>query len=116
MQPLPADLSLFVAAIAAGSSAWLRTDGLTARTNALIAAGVFIVLVLLAIFMTTGFSSDLRTDLHIIVDGMLVVAGAVNEGSDLLGYLKTAQSPLAPKTPPAPMAVKAAVKDLTARG
>lgn len=104
--PLPADLTIIVAGLASIISAWLRDDGLSNRANGIIALLALVVTAGACIFLTTGFSGDLKSDVLLLIAVSFLLAG--KEFLALASYFQNATSPMVSK--PAELAVKPTVK------
>jgi hypothetical protein len=101
---LPADLAVVIAGLAAIVSHWLQDDGLSARVNGLIALASLIVSAVATVFLTSGFSGNLKDDTLLLI--ATAFALAVKESFALLGYIRDAASPLAPAQVPARSSVR----------
>lgn len=100
--PLPADLTIIVAGLASIISAWLRDDGLSARVNGVIALVALVVTAGACVFLTTGFSGDLKSDALLLIAVSFLLAG--KEFLALASYFQNATSPMASK--PAELSVR----------
>jgi hypothetical protein len=111
---LPADLAIVIAGLAAIVSHWLQDDGLSARINGLIALASRIVSAVATVFLTSGFSGNLKDDTLLLI--ATAFALAVKESFALLGYIRDAASPLAPAQVSARASVKPTVKSWPSDG
>jgi ABC-type transport system involved in multi-copper enzyme maturation permease subunit len=102
--PLPADLAIIVAGLASIISSWLRDDGLSARLNGLIAVLALVVAAAACIFLTVGFSGNLKDDTTLLIAVAFTLAG--KEFFVLMSYLQAATSPLAPEPVPTRSSVR----------
>jgi len=110
---LPADLAVVIAGLAAIVSHWLQDDGLSARVNGLIALASLIVSAVATVFLTSGFSGNLKDDTLLLI--AVAFSLAVKESVALLGYIRDAASPLAP-APASTSSVKPTVKSWPSDG
>ena len=94
LPPLSADLSIVVAGLAAIISAWLRDDGLSIRVNGIIAIVALVIAAGACIFLTSGFSGNLKDDTLLLL--AMAVTLATREFFVLLSYIQAAGSPIAP--------------------
>jgi hypothetical protein len=114
MPPLPTDIAIVVAGLASVLSSWLKGDGLSDRANGLIALVALVIAAGASIFLTTGFSSNLKDDLLLLIAMCFTLFNTFVEYRDLLSYLKNSPSALAPN--PAELAVKPTVKSWPSDG
>lgn len=91
--PLPADLAIIVAGLASIISSWLRDDGLDARVNGLIALVALVATAGACIFLTTGFSGNLKDDITLLIAVCFMLAS--KEFFALMSYLQGGTSPIA---------------------
>lgn len=110
--PLPADLAIIVAGLASIISAWLRDDGLSSRVNGLIALVALVATAAACVFLTTGFTGNLKDNITLLIAVSFLLAG--KEFLALSSYFQNATSPMASK--PAEIAVKPTVTDWNQRG
>lgn len=99
MPTIPQDylavLSIFISVI----SHRLRSDNLGNAENSAIASVAIAVIVGVTAWMSSGFTSDIRTDVLLGCSMLLSLSPALKELYDILGYQSQAPSPLAPKPP-----------------
>lgn len=91
--PLPADLAIVVAGLASIISSWLRDDGLDTRVNGLIALVALVATAGACIFLTTGFSGNLKDDITLLIAVCFMLAS--KEFFALMSYLHSGTSPIA---------------------
>jgi hypothetical protein len=88
-------LSLFVAAL----SNYLRDAGLSKTTNAIISLVAILLIGAATVWITTGFTSNLQADIILACSTLVSLFAGVKELNDLLNFLNTVRSPIAPRGP-----------------
>jgi hypothetical protein len=104
MPTIPQDYLAVLAVIITFFSHRMRTDRLSNEQNSLIAGAAIVVIVILTAWMTTGFTSDLRTNILLCCSIGLSLVSVIKELLDLLDYQAQSSSPLAPEPPRMPPA------------
>lgn len=99
MQPIPAILSLALAAFASFVSHALRGDNLPRWANMLIAGAAFLFADLGAFWLEGGFETGGSAREIVLAFLTLAAALAMKELWELLNYIQGTQSPLAKKLP-----------------
>jgi predicted PurR-regulated permease PerM len=91
---LPPELSIFLAGVASWLSNYLRDDKLPRQQNILIALVGFIVCVVATLWLTAGFTNDLKSNALLLITMGVQLGLGGKELIDLLNYIKDAPSPL----------------------
>jgi magnesium-transporting ATPase (P-type) len=100
MQPIPAILSLALAAFASFASHTLRGDNLPRWENMLFAGAAFVLAALGAFWLLGGFEAGGSARQIVLAFLTLAAALAFKELYALLNYIQSAKSPLTKKLPP----------------
>lgn len=105
MPALPPDIAFIVSLLVSALSNYLRSDKLPRWANALIAILSIVVIALAMVWLTTGFTANLRQDVLLIIGMIVALFSGLKEVSALLDILQAANSPLAPASsqPPTPI-------------
>jgi hypothetical protein len=103
------NLAIILSAGASLLSAYLRDANLGKWANAGISIVAFVVSSVAVIWMSTGFSGNLKSDTTLFLATAIALAG--KELFVLIGYLQDAQSPLAPKYDTQPLVRRASRED-----
>lgn len=104
MSTIPQDYLAVLSIVISVISHRLRSDNLGDAENSAIAFVAIVIIVGVTAWMSSGFTSDIRTDVLLGCSMLLSLSPALKELYDILGYQAQASSPLAPKPPMMPPA------------
>lgn len=90
------NLAIILSAGASILSAYLRDAGMSKWANAGISLVAFALSALAVIWMSSGFTGDIKSDTTLFLAVAIGLAG--KELFALIGYVQEVESPLAPKT------------------
>lgn len=94
MPTIPQDYLAVVSILIAVLSHKVRAANLSDGANSLIATPAIIIIAVVTVWMSTGFTTDLRADILLVCSMVASLAPGLKELYDLLGYQYQSPSPL----------------------
>jgi hypothetical protein len=104
---IPQDYLAAVSAVTAIFSHILREAGLSKTMNTIVSAIAILVITLSTIWITTGFSADIRSDVLLGCSIAVSLFSGGKEFADLLSFLYGLHSPIAPTPVPSRIPARA---------